>query len=252
MKVAMVVSQVKPNHRANLRAMERAVGEAAEKGAELVLFPEAAPTGLLNNDDPRHDLALGQAVPGPVTRRLGGAARRYAVYVATGLLEREGEALYDSAVLIGPDGAVALKYRRIDPHWHGPRADGAIYREGTDIPTVRTRLGTFAFLICGDLFDEEITARVKRLGVDWVLLPFARSFDDRSYDQGRWDKLERPTYCQRAARMGTTVLMTNYLARMQAEDDWSFGGAMAVSPRGEPLAAFPLGVPGMLFADVSR
>ncbi len=252
MKVAMVVNRIGPDPRANLRAMERAAGEAAKKGAALVLFPEAASTGLLNNDDPKHDLPLGQTIPGPVTRRLGGAARRHSIHIATGLLEREGETLYDSAVLIGPDGSVILKYRRIDPHWHGPRADAAVYREGGDIPTVRTPLGAFAFLICGDLFDDEITSRAKRLGVDWLLFPFARSFDDCSYNQGRWDKQERPTYCQRAARTGTTVLMANYLAGMRAEDDWSFGGAMAVSPRGEPLATFPLGVPGMLFVDLPK
>ena len=181
--------------------------------------------------------------------RLAEAARADSLYVAAGLLERNGDMLYDSAVLIAPDGEIALRYRRIDPHWHGPRADPSVYREGLDLPVAHTPLGSFAFVICGDLFDDDIVARVRQLKPDWLLFPFARCFDDGSYDQERWDREEKPVYAERVASAGAVTLMANYLAD-RAFDGGSFGGAMVVSGDGEVIAAYPLGRPGMLVLDL--
>ena len=115
----------------NLDRVEQMTADAAGSGARLVLLPEAALTGLINNDDPAHDLPLGQSIPGPATDRLGAVARLHSLWVGFGLFERDGDCLYDSAVLIAPDGSVALKYRRNQPQWHGIAAGPAIYRQGT-------------------------------------------------------------------------------------------------------------------------
>ena len=77
MRVALVVHETRPVVEENLRTMGDEAAEAAEAGAALVVFPEAVLTGLVNNDDPAHDLPLGQAVPGPATDALGALARRH-------------------------------------------------------------------------------------------------------------------------------------------------------------------------------
>ena len=123
MWAALVIHRVLPDIDANLAAILHMANEAADAGADLVVFPEAALTGLINNDDPSHDLPLGQVIPGPVTDVLAGLARERHIWLAIGLLEREGHRLYDSAVLLTPDGDIGLKYRRIQPRWHGKRAD---------------------------------------------------------------------------------------------------------------------------------
>ena len=89
--------------------------ECANAGTDLIIYPEAAITGLISNDDPIHDLPMGQPIPGNVTGTLTKIVREQKIYLATGSLEREGNKLYDSAILLIPDGQTALKYRRMNP-----------------------------------------------------------------------------------------------------------------------------------------
>jgi len=248
-KAGLVSNMVTADVAANLASMQRWIRKAAAAGADLVLFPEAAATGLINEDCPERDLALGQAVPGPHTEALGALAVDHAVHVAFGLLERVGNCLYDSAVLLGPSGEVLLHYRRIQPQWHGRHADPSVYRQGDQLPVCRTPLGSFGFLICGDLFDDEIVARFRALGVDWLLLPFARCFPHGVDSQAQWESEERQVYVGRAAMTGSTTLMANYVAD-SALAGGAFGGAMLVSPAGEVLAALDIGQPGMLLATL--
>jgi predicted amidohydrolase len=249
MKAALVVNLVTPNVSANLAAILDKIAEAAAQGAELVVFPEAALTGLINDDQPEQDLPLGHEIPGEITRQLAVQCQVNAVWLAIGLLEREAERLYDSAILIAPDGEIKLKYRRISKGWHGPQADAGVYGHGSEIPTFQTPFGTLAFLLCGDLFDDGIIERVRQLHPDWLLLPFARNFDDYTIDQPRWDREEMPNYARRVHLAGVPALMVNYLAVPELEDG-SFGGAWYVNAAGEILASLPLGEAGLLNVDL--
>jgi len=249
MKAALAVTRVLPDIDANLSIILDMAEKAADAGAELVLFPEAALTGLINNDDPSHDLPLGQTIPGTATEVLSALACRKRIWLAIGLLEREDQRLYDSAVMFTPDGTIKLKYRRIHPMWHGKSADPSVYCQGTEIPRIKTPLGTFVFLICGDLFDDELAQRVKCLEPDWLLFPFVRCFSDGSYDQKRWDNEEKPEYIKQIQLIGVTALMTNYLADRDMLGG-AFGGAMVVSGSGDVIDSFPLGKTGMLLVDL--
>ena len=112
-----------------------------------------------------------------------------------------------------------------------------------------TPFGKLAILVCGDLFDDEIVGRLRRLEPDFLLFPFARNFNDGSVDQERWNA-EEPSYAARAAVVGCTTLMTNIIEDSSVTDYPAFGGAMVVSGKGEILARWPLGKPGVLLADV--
>lgn len=248
MKVALAVNRVLLDIPANLSEIIDLAGNAADAGADLVVFPESALTGLINNDDPSHDLPLGQPIPGDVTDVLAKLARKRHIYLAIGLLEREDIRLYDSAVLIAPDGKIKLKYRRISPRWHGPQADPSVYCQGEELSKAWTPLGTFAFLICGDLFDDELVRRIRNLQPDWLLFPFARCFDDNSYDQERWDREEKAEYAQRVRLAGVTTFMVNYLGDKDTGN--SFGGAMVVAGDGTIIDSFPLGRVGTLLVSL--
>ena len=250
MKAALVVNRVTADREASLCAMEALAREAAQAGAALILFPEAAATGLVNNDEPGHDLPLGDPIPGPITGRLGAVARTAAAHVAAGILERRGDCLFDSAVLLGPRGRLLLHYRRIQPQWHGRDADPRVYRQGDRVAAATTPLGKLSILICGDLFDDAIVARVRALAPDLLLFPFARNFSDGSFDQATWDREEEPAYAARAAAAGCTTLMTNLLEDPALTPYPSFGGAMVVAPTGRVLSRWPLGEPGILLASL--
>ncbi len=217
----------------------------------MIVFPEAVLTGLVNNDDPTHDLSFGIEVPGPEVQELVQLSTQTGMYIALGVLEREGKALYDTAILVTPERGVALRYRRVTPGWHGPKADPAIYRHGTGVECVQTPIGAFAFLLCGDLFDDSLVAEVRQRKPDFLLVPMARSLPDGSWDQKQWDA-EKPFYFEQVRKAGVTTLLTNYLADETLGNDRSFGGAMVVLPDGTLHAEFPIGKEGMLVTSIEK
>jgi predicted amidohydrolase len=249
MKAALAVNLVTPNSGANLAAILDMIAEAAGQGAELILFPEAALTGLINDDDPAQDLSLGEEIPGEVTRQLAVHCHEWNIWLAIGLLEREEGCLYDTAILIAPDGEIKLKYRRISKGWHGHLADAAVYGHGSEIPAVQTPFGSLAFLLCGDLFDDGLLERARQLQPDWLLFPFARNFADCAINQKRWDEEEMPAYAQRVRMLDVPTLMSNYLA-VSVLEDGSFGGAWLVDANGQIQASLPLGQAGLLVVDL--
>jgi predicted amidohydrolase len=247
---ALAVNRVSLDAAANLDAMVRMAYASADAGAEVVLFPEAALTGLINDDNPARDLPLGQPVPGPATEAFAAVARACNLWIGVGLLERDAAQLYDTAVLLSPAGEIALKYRRISPGWHGRHADPAVYAHGIDIPAVQTPWGKVAFLLCGDLFDDDLVRQVRALDLDWLLFPFARSFDNGTWDQARWDRQELHEYVARVRMIGVTTLLANYLCGDDLRDDGSFGGAWVISGAGAVLAQKPLGQDGLLLVTL--
>ncbi|MDX9972889.1 MAG: carbon-nitrogen hydrolase family protein [FCB group bacterium] len=247
MLAALLVPRITADAKANLATIERMAGEAVASGAALLVFPETVVTGFANNDDPTHDLPLGQTIPGPATNRLGGFCARHGVWLVFGLFEREEDRLYDAAVLLGPDGGVHLKYRRNHSHWHARDADPTVYCQGTEIEAVDTPFGRIGFLICGDIYDDTIAARFRALEADWLVHCLARSFED---DEARWHVEELPKYAARVKLAQTPTLMVNYFGDPSFIDDESIGGAYVFSADGEVMASYPLFTEGMLLAEL--
>ena len=101
------LGQVALNLRAIIQHMERSV----QQGAQLVIFPECALCGYCF-DSLNDALDFGESIPGPSTAVLTRACARLDCYAVVGMLERgEGDALYNVAAMIGPNGLVS-KYRK--------------------------------------------------------------------------------------------------------------------------------------------
>src|SRR5690606_36342814 len=84
---------------ANLLRIEEIVAETARHGAQLTVFPECVLTGYCF-DSLEEALPYAQPVPGPATDRLTVACIWHDVHVVVGMLERDGDRLYNTAVLI--------------------------------------------------------------------------------------------------------------------------------------------------------
>lgn len=248
-RFALAVLKLSPTIEGNLKIIQAFARQASDNRADIILFPEACLTGLVNNDEPHQDLLLGQAVPGSATDRLCSCSSENNISIALGLLEREADSLYDTAVLISPDKGIILKYRRLSPGWHGLEADPGVYRQGADVVFCETHGLRLAFLICGDLFAEGISNRLSAVNPQVLLCPISRAFADDSADQDRWNAEELPEYSRRVAVLKVPTLMVNYIGCRKRTDS-SFGGATAFSADGQIKKQLPLGKSGIIYFDL--
>ncbi len=107
--VQMDIKLADPAH--NLARIEGFVRQAAAKGARLVVFPECAVAGYCF-DSLEEALPLGQTVPGPATERISAVCRESNCFAVFGLLERDGNRLFNACVLVGPEGPIGC-YRKL-------------------------------------------------------------------------------------------------------------------------------------------
>ncbi len=96
---------------ANLATITARLREAADGGARLVVFPECALTGY-GFASRVEATAFAEPVPGPSTRALIAVCEELDLFVVVGLLERDGDRLFNVATLLGPEGVVGT-YRKI-------------------------------------------------------------------------------------------------------------------------------------------
>ena len=155
-----------PSPEQNYADFARFVVDAASRGADIVCLPEAMSmvgTGL--------DYAeASEPVPGPGTEFLGRVARDNTVYIVAGLLEREGSVVYNTAVLIGPDGMLEGKYRKVCL----PREeiDGGV-TPGDSLPVFDTPFGRIGMMICWDSQFPEPARMLAMRGAEVIFMPIA-------------------------------------------------------------------------------
>ena len=146
----------------NLARIAAALAE--QPSPDLLVAPELALTGPVADRAAAERLA--EPVPGPATDRLRALAAAHGAHLVVGLVERDGDRLFNSAVLVGPEG-VAGVYRKV----HLAAADRTWATAGDAFPTFDTPVGRVGMLIGYDaLFPE--AGRVLALdGADVVACP---------------------------------------------------------------------------------
>lgn len=140
------------------------IEEAARQRADLVVLPEtltAYATG-------RKASEVAESIPGPSTNYFGQFAARHKLYVVAGLNERDRHVVYNVAVLIGPDGNVMGKYRKVVlPTGEG---EGGV-APGKDFPVLDTRFGKVGMMICYDGFFPEVARELAKRGAEVIAWP---------------------------------------------------------------------------------
>ena len=155
--VAAAVVQAAPVLFDTPRTLEKLVdltSDAARRGANLVVFPEAFvggyPKGLdfgarlgirlpEGREDFRRYFGSAIAVPGPATEAIGAAASAAAVHLVVGVIERDGGTLYCTALMFGPDGRLLAKHRKLMPTAMERLVWG--FGDGSTLAVVDTPLG---------------------------------------------------------------------------------------------------------------
>ena len=149
------------------------IREAARTGTDLVVLPELANSGCDFPRDRAQDLAeeLGGS-GGPALRAWQELAGELGIFVVGGLLEREGDALYNSAAIVGP-GNFFGRYRKTHL-WDGEKL---LYQPGRDLPVFETPFCNVGVLICYDAWFPEAARALALRGADLICVP-ANAPDD--------------------------------------------------------------------------
>ena len=217
--------------------IEAWLARAADEGARLVVFPECIVSGYFLSRPEAE--AVAEPVPGPGTDRLHRACGRHGVSAAVGMVERGGDsACYNSAVLAGPEGILAV-YRKT--HLLCLGVDRYLTRGERLQPVVSTAAGRLGLLICYDLRFPEPMRALALDGAQLILLPTAWPSTATFYP----DFLARA----RALENGVFLLAAN---RAGEERGRTFlGRSLIVGPDGEVLAEASTDDETMLIADLN-
>ena len=148
----------------NCRQFEPMIADAARQKADLVVLPETLTIA-------GNGVSFAQAaepIPGPATEFFGKLAREHGLHIVAGLVERDRHLIYNTAALIGPDGKLIGKYRKVSL----PRTEieGGI-APGTDYPVFDTRLGKIGIMICYDGFFPEVARQLSINGAEVIAFP---------------------------------------------------------------------------------
>lgn len=160
------------------RAAER-IAEVSRAGAEVVLLPEALDFGWT---DPSAREGAGPIPGGGSFEFLARAARGHKVHVCAGIIEKAGGLLFNSAVLIGPDGRLLLHHRKINELGIAR----GLYARGNRLQVAETPFGRAGLMICADAFieGEVISRSLAAMGAEVILSPCAWAVP-ADHDNGR-------------------------------------------------------------------
>lgn len=160
---------------------------------DLVLLPEIWPTGYFGFETYREEA---EALGGETMTAMAEAARGLGVYVLAGsMVERQGDALYNTSVMFDPTGRVLATYRKMHLFGYGS-LETQLLTPGTEVVTADTAFGAVGISTCYDLrFPELYRAMVDR-GAEfflvvsawpfprlehWLVLNRARAIENQAY-----------------------------------------------------------------------
>jgi predicted amidohydrolase len=148
----------------NCRMYEPHIAEAARQKTDLIVLGETLTYVGLGK--PYHEIA--EPIPGPSTEYFGTLAKKHNLYIVAGLLERDRHLVYNVAVLLGPDGKIAGKYRKVCL----PRSEiDAGCAPGSDYPIFDTRFGKVGLMVCYDGFFPEVARELTNRGAEVIAWP---------------------------------------------------------------------------------
>lgn len=241
------------------------IADAAAGGARLAVFPEAfiggypkgstfgAPVGIRTErgrDEYLRYSTGAVALDGPEIARLVDASREHGVFVVMGIIERLGNTLYCTAVLIDPERGLVGNHRKLMPTGAERVVWG--FGDGSTLDTMDTPLGRVGSVICWENYMPLMRQAMYAKGVEIYCTPTA---DDR------------PTWAASMTHIAVegrvhVLSACQYITRDQFPADHPFdvdppagdvvmrGGSMIVAPTGEVLAGPVYGEETILFADI--
>ena len=251
---------------ATVAKAETLMAEAAARGAQVLVFPEAFIGGYPKGAD--FHIFIGARTPegrqdflkyyeaavtldGPEIAQLAQAAGAHKLYVCVGIIEREGGTLYCTAVYLGPEGTVLGHHRKLMPTALERLVWG--YGDGSTLQAVETPIGKLGAVICWENYMPALRMAMYQQRVALYCAPTA---DDRDSwistmqhiaMEGRCFVLSSCQHLRRA--QFPSASMHNRLPD-DPETLLMRGGSCIISPAGKVLAGPVYGEDVLLTAEI--
>lgn len=213
---------------ANRELSERAARELFGGGADLVVLPELIVSGYAL--DPVRLAEVAEPLDGPTTAAWTDVAGEAGGYVAGGFCERDGDAVFNTAVLVGGEGVV-LHYRKLQLF----REEKYAFTPGNrGLPVAETRLGRIGMCLCYDLRFPEIARILALKGAELICVPTAWV---AGFDRVRWDAEGFATQA-RGALLQANLNQAFVACASQAGAHHGFeflGSSVVADPYGRPV-----------------
>jgi nitrilase len=267
-KVAVVqASPVVFDRERTLEKVRVLADEAARKGAELVLFPEAFvsayPRGLdfgavvgarsdAGREEFRRYWESSVDVPGAAVEQLRKTAREHSIYLVIGVVERDGGTLYCTVLFFAPDGGLIGKHRKIMPTGSERLVWGL--GDGSTMPVFDTPLGKLGAVICWENYLPLMRAAMYAKGIEIYCAPTADCRESWIASmrhiavEGRCFVLS----CNQFNRRGDFPADYGSFKGQKPEEIVSHGGSCIVDPFGNFLAGPNTTGEAILVAEIDR
>jgi predicted amidohydrolase len=148
----------------NCKQFAPLIAKAAAQDADLVVLGESIT--IVGNG---HDFqSAAEPIPGPSTEYFGKLAKKHDLYIVVGLYERVGHIIYNTAAVLGPEGQLVGKYRKVCPARDEYRKG---VTPGTEYPVFDTRFGKLGVMVCYDVHMPEVARNIANNGAEVIALP---------------------------------------------------------------------------------
>lgn len=166
LKVALAVQNcILGNFEQNLKNCLFFINDAADKGAEIIAFPEMNLTGYTSNN---RILDVARQIDNTVVDPFSEIARKAKITILAGLAEKSDQTLYATHLVFFPDGTYG-SYRKI----HTAPFEKKYFTPGNDISVFNASNICFGLQLCYDAHFPELTLSMSLKGVDMVFIPHA-------------------------------------------------------------------------------
>lgn len=189
---------------------------------DMIIFHELAVPGLVQFLPPENLEGWSNnaaPIPGPQTDLLCKLARKHRKWLVPGsLYEQDGDKLYNTAVVISPEGEIVAKYRKMFP-WlpfeAGTDAGDAFCV--FDVPDI----GRFGLAICYDSWFPEMVRSLAWMGAEVIIHPTMTPTSDREMEL--------------TLNQANAIFNQCYFIDINGVGPWGGGRSMIVDPDGRVL-----------------
>ena len=262
-KIGLIQMSMGPDPETNFAVAVDRIRQAAAQGANIVCLPELFRTQYFCQREDLRLFDLAEPIPGPSTERLAAVACDLGIAIVASLFERRAAGLYhNTAVTLGPDGAIVGLYRKM----HIP--DDPLYYEkyyftpgDLGFQSTETRFGRIGTLVCWDQWYPEGARLTALQGAEVLFYPTAIGWHPAEKEEFGAAQYEAWQTIQRAHAIanGIYVAAPNRVGREQGDilgnrasgpglEFW--GGSFIADPFGRIVAKAAHNAEEVLIAEI--